>query len=398
MASKVPAVTLTLLVVNCTVHVVIFLFSLNLNHFAISYKLVMRGGEYYRILSAAFVHGGILHIFMNMSSLLQLGMTLEVQFGSLQFLLLSLWSVVLVGVLYLALSWASSFVLGPGQLGSSAVGYSGVLFCYAVIEANHTTEASRSIFGMFNVPAKLMPFVLLVLLQVLIPNISMLGHLAGVIVGLAAVGGGLNVFMPSEAFMEAVEAAPGVAAAVHRLPAYFRCTGKPLAVGGGSGSSSSGGGGGCGTVLAGITYVLQQVWNVVATLLHIVGFPTDAVCARLSRCGASVASSPVGHCATYCLQCLRSAPSSPSSSSSSSSASDTAAAGGGASDDVELSGTLPPPGNSAFRALRGAIHTGPPPAPGGSGGGSGGGGSGGGGSSGSSGGVYVPLNQNVTEV
>jgi hypothetical protein len=53
-----------------------------------------------------------------------------------------------------------------GQLRSSGVGFSGVLFCYAIIEANHTVEVTRSFYGMFNVPAKLMPFVLLVVLQV----------------------------------------------------------------------------------------------------------------------------------------------------------------------------------------------------------------------------------------
>lgn len=52
------------------------------------------------------------------------------------------------------------------QLKSSGVGFSGVLFCYAIIEANHTVEVTRSFYGMFNVPAKLMPFLLLIVLQV----------------------------------------------------------------------------------------------------------------------------------------------------------------------------------------------------------------------------------------
>jgi hypothetical protein len=59
-----------------------------------------------------------------------------------------------------------------GQLRSSGVGFSGVLFCYAIIEANHTVEVTRSFYGMFNVPAKLMPFLLLVVLQVNAPKLS----------------------------------------------------------------------------------------------------------------------------------------------------------------------------------------------------------------------------------
>ena len=38
---------------------------------------------------------------------------------------------------------------------------------FSVIEANHTAEVTRSVFGLFNVPSRLLPYVLLVLLQVL---------------------------------------------------------------------------------------------------------------------------------------------------------------------------------------------------------------------------------------
>lgn len=206
--SSIPVVTCSLLAVNIIVHVAIFLTSASLNKFMMNYHLVVSEGEYFRIVSAAFVHGGIMHILMNMSSLIQLGPSLEIQFGSLKFLFLSLWSVILIGLLYCGLSWwvirilvlcrnlhwslwaislffflfipyiiplnsphfhilrLSFETIDKTALGQSAVGYSGVLFCYAVIEANHTVESTRSVFGLFDVPAKLMPFVLLVLIQV----------------------------------------------------------------------------------------------------------------------------------------------------------------------------------------------------------------------------------------
>jgi hypothetical protein len=55
----------------------------------------------------------------------------------------------------------------PRELFTSAVGYSGVLFAYALVESFHSPETSRSVFGMFSVPTKAYPFILLVLLQVL---------------------------------------------------------------------------------------------------------------------------------------------------------------------------------------------------------------------------------------
>jgi hypothetical protein len=54
----------------------------------------------------------------------------------------------------------------PGELNTSAVGYSGVLFSYALVEAFHSTETSRSVFGFFSVPTKAYPFILLALIQV----------------------------------------------------------------------------------------------------------------------------------------------------------------------------------------------------------------------------------------
>ena len=61
---------------------------------------------------------------------------------------------------------AALILQDPGQLMQMGVGYSGILFCYAVVESYHTTETVRSVFGMFNVPARVFPFILLIILQV----------------------------------------------------------------------------------------------------------------------------------------------------------------------------------------------------------------------------------------
>lgn len=79
----------------------------------------------------------------------------------------------------------------------SAVGYSGVLFAYAVIETHHSNVTHRSVFGLFRVPARIYPWVLLIVLQVLIPGISFLGHLSGILIGAMLVYGALNFLLPS---------------------------------------------------------------------------------------------------------------------------------------------------------------------------------------------------------
>ena len=267
--TQIPVVTRALLVVNVAVHVVIFVFSLSLNTFAISAHLVLDDSEYYRIVSAAFVHAGLMHIFMNMSSLLQLGLSIEAHFGSLQFLFLTLWSIFAVGGLYVLLAVLFSYV-DPGQMFSSGVGYSGVLFCYALIEAYHTTETTRSIFGMFSVPSRMYPFILLIILQVVIPNISFLGHGAGILVGLLVVHGGLNFLLPSTDFLVHLESTSPVFAPLTKASGYVRANNRSLVH-----ATSSSASGACTGVVKMASDCLGHVMNVVSALLFIVGCPVE---------------------------------------------------------------------------------------------------------------------------
>jgi len=284
LASKIPLVTVSLLFLNVGIHGMVFMFNLPTHKLAISAAQILNG-EFYRIITSTFTHGGIMHIFMNMSSLLQLGASLETQFGSMQFLFLTFWSTFLIGGCYVLLSCIFALMLRDmRQLQSSGVGFSGVLFCYAVLEANHTTETSRSFYGMFNVPAKLMPFLLLVVLQVIIPNVSMLGHLSGVIIGLLSLSNCMALFMPTDAFFEYLELEVPFVKNLSKMTAYVRCRNKSFII---SSNSSSGS---CFDSLActGIVYVLTQIWNLIAVVLHIIGFPTDRCCAFLSKGMTSV--------------------------------------------------------------------------------------------------------------
>ena len=75
-------------------------------------------GEYYRLLTAAFLHGGPFHLAMNMFALASLGPTLETALGRSRYLTLYLLSALGGSVLSFLLS-------APGQLG---VGASGAIF------------------------------------------------------------------------------------------------------------------------------------------------------------------------------------------------------------------------------------------------------------------------------
>lgn len=166
--SSIPIVTKSLLLFNIAVHVALFVTSFPVNDLAINPLVILVRGEYYRMVSSAFVHGGLMHIGMNMSTLLAIGSSLESQYGTLPMLFLTLWCLLLCGGTFVFMVWLYAVCSAqPSALNTSAVGYSGVLFSYALIEAFHSAETSRSVFGMFSVPTKAYPFILLALIQVI---------------------------------------------------------------------------------------------------------------------------------------------------------------------------------------------------------------------------------------
>lgn len=71
--------------------------------------------------------------------------------------------------------------------------------------------------------------------------------------------------------------------AIYRLSSYVRCTNKSMII-----SSSSGI---CTTVFAGVRLVCTHLWNVIALVLHIVGFPTDRCCTAVGNCLSSATAS-----------------------------------------------------------------------------------------------------------
>ena len=96
-----------------------------------------------------------------------------------------------------------------------AIGFSGVIFGLIVVDNGMTGAAQRSIFGFFYVPAQLYPWTLLVLWQVIMPGVSFLGHLCGVLVCL----------YPALALPLPLPCAPALPCA-SALPLW--CTGVPL--------------------------------------------------------------------------------------------------------------------------------------------------------------------------
>lgn len=59
----------------------------------------------------------------------------------------------------------------PQYVYQHAVGFSGVIFTLALIESYRSTQPTRSVFGMVQVPTRLYPWVLLVVLSVSVESL-----------------------------------------------------------------------------------------------------------------------------------------------------------------------------------------------------------------------------------
>jgi hypothetical protein len=79
-----------------------------------------------------------------------------------------------------------------------SLGFSGVLFALLVIDTAVGQPGPRSILGFCAVPGWVYPWAMLFVMQLLMRNVSLMGHLAGIAVGYAYYWGILSPIVPSQ--------------------------------------------------------------------------------------------------------------------------------------------------------------------------------------------------------
>ncbi len=125
-------------------------------------------GQYWRLLTATFLHFGFIHVLLNMLALLQLGPLLEAALGRVRFLALYLLS----GIA----GTTASYAFGPDvQL---AAGASGAIF--GLFSAAYVLERRR---GGNGAQQFLVLLGINLVLTFTIPNIDVRGHLGGLVGG-----------------------------------------------------------------------------------------------------------------------------------------------------------------------------------------------------------------------
>ncbi|GLC37106.1 hypothetical protein PLESTB_001391100 [Pleodorina starrii] len=186
-----PPVTIALVAVNA------LLFFVDLREFlppkallrlldgALQPRLILERGEWWRLLSSAFLHLDEWHLYYNMSSLLWKGVQLERRYGTKLFAALVSELLLLSQGLYIVLTvLLSSQIPGYRYLYRDlrVAGFSDVLFALKVVLTRHSPDYS-DVMGI-RVPTKYACWAELFLASYLTPHVSFLGHLAGILAGL----------------------------------------------------------------------------------------------------------------------------------------------------------------------------------------------------------------------
>ena len=188
-----PVITYGLIAVN-VVMFVLTMMSRDLQRELVLWAPAVAGGEYYRLVTSAFLHNDLLHILFNMWALYVLGPPLEAWLARLRF-----------GALYgLSALGGSVLVYWLAPFGSATAGASGAifgLFGATLVLAKHLRLDMRWLVAI--IAANL-------ILTFTVPGISWQGHIGGLVTG--ALIAALFVYTPRDRHRNLVQG--GVCAVV----------------------------------------------------------------------------------------------------------------------------------------------------------------------------------------
>ncbi|XP_051963000.1 rhomboid-related protein 4 [Xyrauchen texanus] len=189
---NIPPVTLATLGLN----VYLFLFPFKpLLQTCLSVQQAYWYRDWNRLLLSPFHHVDDMHLYFNMASFLYKGIKLERKLGGYGFAyLLSVFSM-LTGLVYLLLEAGLTQMTEDSSYSMQcAVGFSGVLFGLKVVNNHYYPGGVTYIMGL-SVASRYACWVELILIHIMNPGTSFVGHLSGILVGLLYTSGPLKRVM-----------------------------------------------------------------------------------------------------------------------------------------------------------------------------------------------------------
>jgi membrane associated rhomboid family serine protease len=137
---------------------------------------LVAGGDWYRLVTAMFLHVGLFHLLLNSFAIYVFGSLVEQVLGTARFLVVYLLTGFAAG--------AASFAFGPPD--RAAVGASGAVFGLLGTWLVYNLRRRSLSLGRANVQWALMLIGINLVFGLVVPRIDWLAHLGGLVAGLAA--------------------------------------------------------------------------------------------------------------------------------------------------------------------------------------------------------------------
>ncbi|XP_053976389.1 rhomboid-related protein 4-like [Hylaeus anthracinus] len=180
---KIPPATLITIIGQVLLYVGLIQVPWNAEEVCISAAKVFKYRSWKSFVISNFEHGSDMHLYYNMVSLILKGAYLEPMYGTMNFAFLL--GILSLGcsAMYTCLGYSLTQLTGDyGYYTQCAIGFSAVLFALKVIVVCEEHDRMHNVGGL-RVPSKIAVWVELVLIHLLVPQSSFMGHLGGILVG-----------------------------------------------------------------------------------------------------------------------------------------------------------------------------------------------------------------------
>ncbi|XP_011861279.1 PREDICTED: rhomboid-related protein 4-like [Vollenhovia emeryi] len=180
---RIPPATLIGVIAQALLYVGLIQVPWNAEDVCISAVKVIKYKNWRSFFLSNFEHGSDMHLYYNMISFILKGAYLEPLYGTTNFVLLLVTLSIGCSAMYVSLGYVLMQLTGDyGYFTACAIGFSATLFALKVIALCEERDKLQNISG-FIVPSKLAVWLELLLIHLLVPNSSFIGHLGGILVG-----------------------------------------------------------------------------------------------------------------------------------------------------------------------------------------------------------------------
>ncbi|OLY84945.1 hypothetical protein AYI68_g886, partial [Smittium mucronatum] len=151
----------------------------------------------WRLFTYPFFHFGFAHLLFNLLALVVYSFTFEFEIGTSKYLY------ILIPIFTVFPGIFATSIQHFLQIDVYTAGASGLIF--SLIAWDCRQGPPRSFLGLFSIHRLVYPFFLLLIIQILAPNSSMLGHFSGIIFGFGFAYHIFDLIIPSTSFFKRAE-------------------------------------------------------------------------------------------------------------------------------------------------------------------------------------------------